>query len=131
MLLVPLAVLLAMPVCLPGCNAKRAPVPAAPAAPDLKVKASDLLREFSNNAVAADAKYKGKVLQVSGKFNSVKKMVVYFLQLAPDDAAEGSLSYVQCTLADSAKDDVANLKEGQAVVIQRTCDGALRDQVKT
>src|SRR5262249_29716089 len=89
--LIPLEVGLALPVALPGCHKHPPPAPAAPATPAAAVKAGDLLNEYRTNTLAADAKYKGKLLQVSGKFTSVSKVPLterYVLQLAAEDAGD-------------------------------------------
>jgi hypothetical protein len=126
------APLLALTLALLGCQSGTAPPPAAPAAPAATVKAGDLLKEYGTNAVAADAKYKGKVLQVSGKFGSAQKapLLGYAVQLLPEDAGDVNLSDVQCFIVESAEADVAKLQAGQMVTLQGTCDGQVVGQVK-
>ena len=106
--------------------------PAAPAAPAATVKAGDLLQEYASNAVAADAKYKGKVLRVTGKFGSAAKapLMGYAVQVLPEDAGDVNLTGVECFIVESAEADVANLKPGQMVTLQGTCDGQVVGQVK-
>lgn len=115
-----------------GCRTHATPTPAAPAAPPVKVKAGDLLKEYGTNAVAADAKYKGKVIQVSGKFGSAQKapLLGYAVQLLPEDAGDVNLSGVQCFIVESAQAEVANFQPGQAITMQGTCDGQAVGQVK-
>jgi hypothetical protein len=114
-----------------GCSPKVETSPAAPAAPTATVKAGDLLKEYAANAIAADGKYKGKVIQISGKYGSVQKLPLmgYVLQLQSDDAEGGSL--VQCTIEKSAEEDVGKVQPGQAITLQGTCDGqVLPGQIK-
>jgi hypothetical protein len=126
-----LATLLALAVSLAGCKTqpppKKDPPPAA-----VKVKAGDLLKEYSTNAIGADAKYKDKVIAVSGKFSSVQKAVLlgYILQLLPEDAGDLNASYVQCVLAESAVADAGKLQPGQMITVEGTCDGQVLAQVK-
>ena len=96
---------LAISLSLVGCGAKTETKPAAPAAVEAKVKAGDLLKAFSGNAVAAEAKYKGKAIQVSGKFGSAQKAPLYgfAVQLLPDDAGDVATSNVLCLILESAK----------------------------
>jgi hypothetical protein len=117
---------------LAGCKTRSTGAAAPPAEPPPKVKAGDLLKEYAANAVAADKKYKGKLLQVTGKFGSVTKAPLfgYSLDLVPEDAAEGSLTSIQCFLADTAEDDVAKLQAGQAITVQGTCDGQIAPVIK-
>jgi hypothetical protein len=130
--LIPLAALFVLALGLLGCRPKTPPAPAAPAAPAVTLKAGDLLKEYSGNALAADAKYKGKILHVSGKFSSVQKapLLGFVLQLVPEDVGDLNLTDVQCFLEPSAEAEVAKLQAGQAVTVQGTCDGQVLAQVK-
>ena len=132
MRLVSLATLLVLALGLLGCKTRTPPKPVAPPEPDATVKAGDLLKEYSTNAVAADAKYKGKLLKVPGKFNSANKapLLGYAVQLNPEDAPEASLSYVQCFIVESAEPEVAKLQPGQMITVMGTCDGQVLGQVK-
>jgi hypothetical protein len=115
-----------------GCKTRKPK--AAPAAEVAgAVKAGDLMKEYGANAVAADGKYKGKVWQVSGKFGSAKKVPLmgYMVQLEPEDAGEISASMIQCVIVEEAQAAVAQLKTGQKITVQGTCDGEmLPGQVK-
>jgi hypothetical protein len=127
-----LAALFVLSVGLLGCKTKTPPPPPPPAAPPPLVKAGDLLKEYGSNALAADSKYKGKLIQVTGKFGSVQKapLLGYAVQLMPEDAADVNLSYVQCFLEESAHADAAKLQAGQMIKLEGTCDGQYLGQVK-
>jgi hypothetical protein len=129
--LVSLVILFTLLLGLLGCRTRTAATGGAPAEPALTVKAGELLQEYSTNAVAADGKYKGKLLQVSGKFGSAQKapLLGYAVQLLPEDAAEVSAA-VQCFIVESAEADVAKLQQGQMITLQGTCDGQVLSQVK-
>ena len=75
---------------LTGCVKKVAPTEPAPDTPPIPVTAGGLLKEYGTNAVAADARYKGKVLQVSGQFGSAQKapLIGYVVQVFPDDGSD-------------------------------------------
>lgn len=47
-------------------SATKKPAPAAPAGADVKVTAGAIIKEFEENELAADQKYKGKTVEVSG-----------------------------------------------------------------
>jgi hypothetical protein len=113
-----------------GCGNRTEPTAAGTA--DVTIKAGDLLKEYSTNAVAADGKYKGKVLKVSGKFGSAQNapLLGYVVQLLPEEAADVNLTEVQCFIVESAQADVGKLKPGQAITMQGTCDGQVLAQVK-
>jgi hypothetical protein len=130
--LVSLATLFTLILGLLGCRTRTTPIAGPPAAPAATVKAGDLLKEYGTNAVAADAKYKGKLVQVSGKFGSAQKapLLGYAVQLLPEDAPDVNASAVQCFIVESAEADVAKLQPGQMIAIQGTCDGQVLGQVK-
>jgi hypothetical protein len=129
--LVSLALMLTLGLGLLGCSG-RTQAPAATGTPDVTIKAGDLLKEYGTNAVAADAKYKGKVLRVSGKFGSAQKapLLGYAVQLLPEDAGDVNLTDVQCFIVESAEADIAKLKPGQMITMQGMCDGQVVAQVK-
>ena len=130
--LILLATLFALILGLLGCRTRTTPMAESSAAPLATVKAGDLLKEYSTNAVAADAKYKGKLVQVSGKFGSAQKapLLGYAVQLLPEDAPDVNVSAVQCFIVESAESDVAKLQPEQMITIQGTCDGQVLGQVK-
>ena len=110
-----------------GCKSKTPPPPAPEPTPAPKVKAGDLLKEYGTNAIGADNKYKGKRLQVTGKFQSVNRMlgVGYIVQLTGEDTDELNTAFIQCTVHESAKEDVGKMQPGQIVTLEGTCDGML------
>jgi len=130
--LVSLATLFALILGLLGCRTRTTPVAGPSAAPAATVKAGDLLQEYSTNAVAADAKYKGKLVQVSGKFGSAQKapLLGYAVQMLPENAPDVNASAVQCFIVESADAEVAKLQPGQMIAIKGTCDGQVLGQVK-
>lgn len=118
------AALFALALGLAGCKTKKPPKESTPETPVASVKAGDLLNEFSANALAADAKYKDKVIQVTGKFSSVQKtLLVYTLQLMPEDAGDLNASMVVCTLTEEGQAAAAQLQPGQKITVQGTCGG--------
>lgn len=129
---VSLVTLLALILGLLGCRTRPAPKTTSSAVAVATVKAGDLLKEYGTNAVAADAKYKGKLIQVSGKFGSAQKapLLGYVVQLLPEDAPDVNVSFVQCFIVESAQEDVAKLQPEQMIAIQGTCDGQVLGQVK-
>jgi hypothetical protein len=130
--LVPRAAFLALALGLLGCGGRTPVNTAPPPAATTTVKAGDLLKEYGANAVAADLKYKGKPLQVSGKFGTAQKapLLGYAVQVLPEDAEDLNLSGVECFILESEKEEVAKLKPGDKVTLQGTCDGQVVGQIK-
>jgi hypothetical protein len=118
-------------VALLGCTTKEAKTP-PPTGTAVSVKAGELLTEYGANAVAADGKYKGKLLRVTGKFGSAQKapLMGYAVQVLPEDAGDVNLSGVECFMLDSAVAEVGKFQPGQMISIQGVCDGQVLGQVK-
>jgi hypothetical protein len=121
--------LLVLAACKPPDQPKAGPDPVGP---QVSVKADDLLKDYQSNALAADGKYKGKRIVITGKVGSVQKAPLYgyVLQLMPFEANELSLTGVTCILGHEPQPEVAQLKEGDSVKVIGTCDGQVVGQLK-
>jgi predicted phosphodiesterase len=127
-----LVLIFAVGMAVAGCG-KTEPAPKVTnETPALAVKAGDLLAEYGANAVAADAKYKGKVIQVTGKFGSAQKapLLGYAVQVLPESGSDVNLSGVQCFILESEEKAVATMKEGQMITLKGNCDGQVLGQIK-
>lgn len=84
--------------------------------PAYTLTANALYSAYDDNEVAADAKYKGKVVVVSGVIQDIGK------DLADDPyvviGGEGVLDGVQCTFADSKSEELASLSKGQKATVK-------------
>lgn len=82
-----------------------------------KVNAAKILKEFEGNEAAADAKYDGKTLQVSGVVDKVDTELFddedYVIQLS--DGSEWAMWTVNCD--DQDADAVKALKVGQKLTV--------------
>ena len=92
-------------------------------APSYTLTANQLYSEYDSNEVAADAKYKGKVVIVSGTIQDIGKDVM-------DDAyivigGEGFLDGVQCMFTKGEQSSVARLSKGQQVTIKGEVEGKM------
>jgi hypothetical protein len=123
--LVSCAVLMALTLTLLGCG-KGQTKSTAPPPPAIAVKAGDLLKEYDANAVAADLKYKGKPVKVTGKFGKADKQgpLGFAVNVLPeDDPGDTGIAGVQCFIMESAQADVATFKKGDVITLQGDCDG--------
>lgn len=87
------------------------------------VSANQLYSEYNSNEVAADAKYKGKVVIVSGTIQDIGKDIM-------DDAyivigGQGFLDGVQCTFTKGEQSSVARLSKGQQVTVKGVVAGKM------
>ena len=97
---------------------------AAPNAPPVAVKATDLTIAYDENELAADDKYKGKTLQVSGKVSNIAETLgKYTVQLEGHKKNGIGLLSVMCKFEQSEKESITKLKKGQAVTLTGIGDG--------
>jgi hypothetical protein len=94
---------------------------AAVAVRDPALDATDLYQEYETDQLAADRKYKGKVVLISGAVKYVDRDVVgtLFLTLRGNDL----LGSVQCYFGDDYAAKLAHLRPGDIVEIQGRCTG--------
>ena len=87
-----------------------------------KVTAVELYKEYDANSVAADQKYKDKVLEVSGKICNIGEDItgVPYIVLAGD---EYGMTGVQCFFGD--ENVVAGLAKDQQITVNGKCDEML------
>lgn len=96
--------------------------PVSPSDPiTASVPAADLVQEFKDNEAAADAKYKGKVLEVTGR---VKKVADLGGDTDISVELDGvNLASVNCKFATSQRAAVADLTTGTPVTVRGRCGG--------
>jgi hypothetical protein len=82
------------------------------AKPEVSVTASDYYDEYESNEVAADNKYKGKLLQITGRVSGVRKTLgsVYI-----DLESSNPYLFVACEMSDESA--AASVSKGSQVTI--------------
>ena len=88
----------------------------AAGAPQVKVRAPKILKEFERNELKADAKYKGKVLQVTGKVDKVDTEFLddkkYVLRLGGP-----GFNMITVNCADIPSKELSTIDKGQRVTM--------------
>jgi len=92
-------------------------------APSYTLSANQLYNEYNSNEVAADSKYKGKIVIVTGTIQDIGKDIM-------DDAyivigGGGFLDGVQCTFTKGEQSTVARLSMGQQVRVKGEVTGKM------
>lgn len=94
----------------------------APAEKPIKVEAAKMVKEFEKNELAADSKYKGKDLRITGVVSKIDTDVwddeKYILALGSGD--EWEFLTVNCN--DMPTDELSTLEVGQTVTVLGTFD---------
>lgn len=113
-------VALALALCAGSSTKNKEPVSASE--PALDVTATALGKAYSDNEVAADQTYKGKVVRVAGVITAISKQVIgdgMYVVL------QGGTTDVQCFFAASQESSLATLKRGKRVTLRGRVDGKM------
>lgn len=90
---------------------------------NFKLKADQLYGEYSANEVAADMKYRGQVIEVSGPIQDIGKDILDNAYIVI--GGEGFLDGVQCTFLSNQQLSVAKLSKGQHVTVKGEVAGKM------
>ena len=87
--------------------------------PVLSVNSKTLYKDYSDNEIAADDKYKGKIIQVNGTIRDIGNDIMddAYVTLIGDEF----FGDIQCYFND--KSNVVDLKKGQRITVVGYCDG--------
>lgn len=91
--------------------------------PSLRISANELYGEYDRNEVAADSKYEGRVIAVTGAIQDIGKDVLDDVYIVIGGA--GFLDGVQCTFIESQASKVGSLSKGQSVTVKGVVGGKL------
>lgn len=100
-------------------------------APDFKINATEILKDYKDNEVAADKKYKGKVVQISGTVGEIKKDILGDIYVIVGTGAAFEFPECQVYFQGDATNKAADLKKGGKVTVKGTVDGLMMNvQIK-
>lgn len=98
-------------------SSTKAPAPAAPAGADVKITAGEFIKEFEGNELAADQKYKGKTVEVSGVVEKIDTELFnedkYLLNITDG----GDFEFLSVTCHDMDNDVLSKLTVGSAIKV--------------
>ncbi len=93
-------------------------------APAIILTSANLATEYSDNEVAADAKYKGKLLEVSGKVASIDNGISDNEMIVKLSDGKYDISGPWCYMKESERDKVLAFKKEQQVTLIGTGNSA-------
>lgn len=96
----------------------------APAVPNVIVTSANISKEYSENEVAADAKYKGKTIEMSGKVTSIDNGISDNEMIVRLSDGQYDINNAWCYMNEGERDKVLALKKGQQVTLIGTGDSA-------
>ena len=83
--------------------------------PDYVLKSDDLIKEYQDNAIRAEKKYKGKIVEVTGKIESIDKDILNNEYISISGG--GVFDYIQCYISKSEITKIDNYKTGDKITI--------------
>jgi len=92
-------------------------------APDYTVHAAELMREYEENEIAADLKYKGKIVLLDGAVKATGKDIKNTIYVVYD--CGNMITGVQCFFSDKHAHQVAAVMSGQPIKIKGEVNGKL------
>lgn len=97
----------------------------ADAPPELSVDAETLVNDYKANEVAADQKYKGKVIEISGTVDTIGKdiMDTIYVTLRVGDPDFPSITSPQLFFSNEHENEAAALVKGEPLRAKCRCDG--------
>lgn len=89
----------------------------------ISVNADDLFKQYETNEVAADAKYKGKTLAVTGTIDKIGKDILNtpYVSLKSRNPIMG----VQCMFGEDQSAALAQLSPGKKITVAGSCEGKM------
>lgn len=91
----------------------------------LEVDYNVLHQEYQENAIAADAKYKGKILKLTGPVDDINREIAGNPYITFKVGDQYSFKNVRITFKKAEEQKVSTLKKGQSVTIKGKCTGLL------
>ena len=96
-----------------------------PSRPLMSANSRDILSEYSENEVRADAKYKGNFVEIKGKVDDVKKDILGKIYVTVGTGANFEIPQVQCFAKRGEEAAFAALNKGQDVIVSGRVDGLM------
>jgi hypothetical protein len=91
--------------------------------PAITITSKQLYQEYNDNEVAADLKYKEKILLVNGTVDNIAKDITdnIYVTLSGNEF----IGDVQCFFSEAHTNEAAQLKKGMKITIKGKCDGKM------
>lgn len=98
---------------------------AAPEASAMQVDIRQLLGDYKGNEVAADNRYKGNLVEVTGIVGDIKKDIMDNLYVTLGTGKQFEIPQVQAFFDDSMNNQLGSLRQGQRLTVVCTIKGLM------
>jgi len=93
--------------------------------PAIKVSAVQISQDYKDNEVAADAKYKGKLVEISGIVDTIGKDITDTPYIALKSYEYAIIDKIQCMFSKSDVEELSQVKKDQQITLQGEVSGKL------
>ncbi len=100
-----------------GSSSSSAPA-SAPPQEAIKVTALKIVNDYKENGVAADATYKGKIIEVTGTVKTIDKDILDTPYIALESYEYAIVDHVQCMFPRSSAAELATVTKGQKITLR-------------
>ena len=91
----------------------------------MNVSAMQIVSEYDNNEIAADSRYKGKYVRISGVVNDIAKDILDNMYVTIGGGADFELRSVQAFFPDKYEGILAELRKGSRITVVCRIDGLM------
>ena len=91
----------------------------------LEVDYNVLYQDYQDNAIGADAKYKGKMLKLTGAVDDINREIAGNPYITFRIGDQYSFKDVRLTFKKTEEEKVSSLKKGQSITVKGKCSGQL------
>lgn len=106
-----------------GGDRRFSPTPKTDIGPPMAVAAPVLVADYEANEVAADRKYKGQILEITGIVDSIGKDILDSMYVTLDSGEQFGITSVRCFFDESEENYLAALSKGRSLTVKGRCDG--------
>lgn len=108
-----------------GSDARSASSTNTPPPEAMKVTAMQIINDYKDNGVAADAKYKNKLVEVSGVVDTIDKDILDTPYIALESYEYAIVDRIQCMFSKSDEVQLATVAKGQQITLRGNVEGKL------
>jgi hypothetical protein len=95
--------------------------------PPVSTNAAQIIQDYKANEVRADSQYKGRLVTVTGKIDSISKDILDSAYVTLSDGTEFGFISVQCTFGEPISPQqtqrLESLSKGQIITVSGMCSG--------
>lgn len=106
-----------------GSDARSASSTNTPPPEAMKVTAMQIINDYKDNGVAADAKYKNKLVEVSGVVDTIDKDILDTPYIALESYEYAIVDRIQCMFSRSDEAQLASVTKGQKITLRGKVEG--------